>query len=197
MGEQHGLGTLEVRVAGHGHRAMPLRLVEEGRLHGDESRVQVAERLAYVEALVEGDLVVARAPGVELAAHRAGELDEPALDVHVDVLELPAEGEAPALQLGPHQTQAVLDGPTFRLVDQSRALEGVGPGDGAPDVMRPKAAIEGEGGGERFRSGVGTRAEAPTPGFARARGAAGVGHETPASPRRDSAGRPACRSASM
>src|SRR5215831_15588792 len=197
MGEQHGLGTLKVRVAGHGRRAMPLRLIEEGRLHGDEGRVEVAEHFADVEALVEGELVVARAPRVELAPHGARELDEAALDVHVDILELAAESEAATLQLGAHQTQTVLDGPAFRLVDQSRTLEGAGPGDGAADVVRPEAAIEGEGGGERLRGGVGTRAEAPAPGFARARVSARVGHEPPASPRRDSAGRPAWRSASM
>src|SRR5499426_238361 len=197
MGKEHGLGALEVRVAGHGRRAMPLRLVEEGGLYGDEGRVEIAEHLADVEALVEGDLIVARAPGVELAPHGARELDEAALDVHMDVLELAAEGEAAALQFGPHQTQRVLDGPAFRLVDQSRTLEGVRPGDGAADVVRPEAAIEGEGGGERFRGGVGTRAEASAPGFARARVSARVGHEPPASPRRDSAGRPACRSASI
>src|SRR5262249_47164876 len=83
------------------------------------------------------------------------------------------------------QTQTVLDGPALRLVDQSRTLEGVGPGDGAADVVRPEAAIEGEGGGERLRGRVGTRAEAPAPGFARARVSARVGHGTPASAARD------------
>src|SRR5262249_48962794 len=146
---------------------------------------------------VEGDLVGGRTRGVELAPHGAHELDEAALDIHVDVLELAAEGEAAALQFGPHQAQTVLDGPALRLVDQSRTLEGVGPGDGAADVVRPEAAIEGEGGGERLRGRGGTRGEAPAPGCARARASARGGHEPPASRRRDSAGRPAWRSASM
>ena len=84
---------------------MLLGLGEESRLHGDERGVEVAEHVAEIEALVKRDLVVARASGMELAAHRAGDLDEAALDVHVDVFELAPEGEAPALELGPHRLE--------------------------------------------------------------------------------------------
>ena len=56
--------------------------------------------VAQIEPLVERDLIVAGAARVELAAHRPRQLDEPALDVHVDVFELPPEREAAALDLG-------------------------------------------------------------------------------------------------
>ena len=90
---------------------MPLGLVEERRLRGRQRRVEVAEHVAEVEALVESDLVVARAPRVELPAHRARDLDETALDVHVDVFELPAEREAAALELRAHGLEALVDEP--------------------------------------------------------------------------------------
>ena len=123
MGEEHRLGPLQVRVAGHGRLAVLLRLLEQSRLHRGERGVELAEHLADVQALVEGDLIVAGAPGVQLAAHRAGQLDQPALDIHVDVFELRAEREAPALELGPHGVESLLDGPALRRVDQARPLE--------------------------------------------------------------------------
>src|SRR6266403_531206 len=68
MGEEHRLGALEVRVPGHRRLTVPFGLVQERRLHGLQRRVEVAEHVAEVEALVESDLVVARAPRVELPA---------------------------------------------------------------------------------------------------------------------------------
>ena len=143
MGEQHRLGPLEVRVAGHGGLAVPLGLVEERRLHGRQRRVEVAEHVPEVEALVEGDLVVARAAGVQLPAHGARDLDEAALDVHVDVFELPAEGEAAALELRAHGLEALVDGRALRGVDQPRALERARPRGAAADVVGPEPPVEG------------------------------------------------------
>ncbi len=197
VGEEHGLGPLQVGVAGHGRLAMLLGLGEESRLHGDERGVEVAEHVAEIEALVKRDLIVARASGMELAAHRAGDLDEAALDVHVDVFELAPEGEAPALELGPHRLEPPLDGRALRGVDQARPLEGARPRRAAADVVRPEPAVEGKRGGEGLGGGIGARAEAAAPRLAGSRVIARAGHEAPASPRRVSAGRPAGSSAAM
>jgi hypothetical protein len=58
---------------------------------------------------VGGDLVVAGAGGVELAAERTNQLGEPALDRHVDVLVVLAELEAAGVELGPDPVQALRD----------------------------------------------------------------------------------------
>src|SRR5437667_386970 len=131
----------------------------------EQGGVDVAEHVKEIETLVEGDLVVARASGMELAPHRAGDLDEPALDVHVNVFELAPEGEAPALQLGPHRFEPALDGRTLRGVDQPRPLESPRPRHAAADVVGPEPPVEGKRGGERLGGGIGARAEATAPGL--------------------------------
>ena len=61
--------------------------------------------VAQVEAHVEGHLVVAGAGGVQLAADRADALDEPRLDVHVDVFEADLELEVAGLDVGEDRLQ--------------------------------------------------------------------------------------------
>ncbi len=186
MGEEHRLGPLQVRVAGHGRLVMLLRLGEEGRLHRGQGGVEVSQHVAEVETLVEGDLIIARAAGVKLPSHRARQLDE-----------LAPEGEAPAFELGPDRLEPPLDGRALRRVDQPRALQRPRPRRAPADIVRPEPPVEGKRGGESLGGGIGARAEAATPGLPGARIAAGVGHEAPASPRRVSAGRPACSIAAI
>ena len=99
MGEQHRLRALQVGVAGHRRLEMLLGAGQQRRLDLDPPR-RLVEDLAEVEPLVERDLIVPGAAGVELAADRPRHLDEPPLDVQVDVLELPPEREGAALELG-------------------------------------------------------------------------------------------------
>ena len=70
MGQQHRLGGLDVgRARQHG---VPVALgqVDERPLEADDRRVQPVHGAARPQPQVRGDLVVARAAGVELAADR-------------------------------------------------------------------------------------------------------------------------------
>src|SRR5436853_5885415 len=96
-------------------------------LHAREPFIHVSQDVAQIEALVEGDLVVARPPRVELASHGPSQLDEPPLHVHVDVLELLAEGKAAALQLALHGFEPGFDLSQLAGLDEPGALEGAGP----------------------------------------------------------------------
>ena len=197
VGEQHGLSALEMRVAGHGRGAVPLGLGEQSRLHAREPFIHVSQDVAQIEALVEGDLVIARPPRVELAAHGPGQLDEPPLHVHVDVLELLAEGKAAALQLALHGFEPGFDLSQLAGLDEPGALEGAGPGEAAANVLRPEPTVEGQGRGEGLGHRIRALREAAAPGLACARTASGRGHEASASPRRADTGRPASSSAAM
>ena len=99
MREVDRLGALEVRVAGHRPVEVALGEVDERRLQ----RAQAVERPERVGARehreVGGDLVVARAGGVELAADRPDDRGQPPLDRHVDVDVVVLEREAPVLEL--------------------------------------------------------------------------------------------------
>src|SRR5713101_9141677 len=108
-----------------------------------------------------------RAPRVQLAAHVAGDLDEAAFDVHVDVFELGAKVEPAALELRAHVLQALVDGGALRGVDEPGALERLGPCGAAADVVAPEPPVEGQRRREGFRGGVGPRREAASPGLAR------------------------------
>jgi len=97
--EQDRLGPLQVRIAGHRRVRRLARARDQGRLHGAQPIARAHDRVLEVHPLVERDLVVARAARVQLAADLADQLDEPPLDVRVDVLELGAERERAGLQL--------------------------------------------------------------------------------------------------
>ena len=181
VGEQDGLRALQVRVAGHGVLGVLLGAPDERGLDGADARVDVPDDVAQIEPLVERDLIVAGAARMELASHRPRQLDEPALDVHVDVFELPSEREAAALDLGADGGQSLDDRGELGLADQRRAPERARPGRAAFEVIRPEAAVEGQRRGERFRGGIRPLGEAPGPGLARGL-SAGRGHEAPARP---------------
>jgi hypothetical protein len=163
--QEDRLSALHVRVAGHGRGRVLLRAVEQRALELGEPLVDVAQDVAQVESLVEGDLVVARPPRVQLAAHRARQLGEPALHVHVDVLELLAEGEAALGQLGLDAVEPGQQRLELRVRDQLGASQRARPGATALDVVGPEPAVEAERRGEGLRGRVGAGGEAPTPGL--------------------------------
>ena len=106
MAEVDGLRALQVRVA----RQRPVEVALGGvdqRGHERGDRIDAGQRrLAREERDVGRHLVVARARGVQPAAHRARQLGEPPLDGHVDVLVVGREREAALAQLGLDGVQA-------------------------------------------------------------------------------------------
>ena len=85
VGDEHGLGALQVGVAGHDGFAGGVGLLDEGVGPGGERVDDELDVIADVEAQVGGDLLVAAAAGVELEAERADALDEFEFDEVMDV----------------------------------------------------------------------------------------------------------------
>ena len=142
MGEIDGLGALQVRVAGH----RPV-LVALGELHEHALEVlQLLERPERVRAREHGhvgrDLVVARAGGVELAADRADDLRQAALDRHVDVLVVVAERERPAVELGLDAVEAAQQRVAVGVGDDPGGGEHPGVGARLLDVVGPEPVVE-------------------------------------------------------
>ena len=69
------------------------RLLGERALISGERRVDAVDRVAHPQPEIGRDLIVARARGVQPPGRRPDQLGEPALDVHVDVLERALERE--------------------------------------------------------------------------------------------------------
>ena len=109
VGEEHGLGPLEVRVARHHGVRVSLGQPDELAAQRVDCRQYVADDFLHVQAHVDGDLVVARPRRVELPRRLADRLEQPPLDVHVDVFELGAPGELAGLDLFADGLQAVDD----------------------------------------------------------------------------------------
>jgi hypothetical protein len=137
VGQHDGLRALHVSVAGHRrvHRLGGTR--HQGPLHGPEHLVGARGHVSEIESLVERDLVVARAPGVQLAADLAHQLQEPTLHVHVDVFELGPEGERAAGQLNPDGFQPGDDPVALGIGEQAGPRQRVGPRHAAHDVVGP------------------------------------------------------------
>ena len=88
MGDEDGLGALEVGVAGHDGFACALGEVDEGLAPFAQAGEGGVDGVAHEEAHVGGDLLVAAAAGVELEGEVADDLGELKLGEVVDVLGL-------------------------------------------------------------------------------------------------------------
>ena len=128
MGQQDGLGALEVGVAGHDDVCVLFGLLQEGLLEVDGGFDGLPACFHGVEAHIGGDLVVAGAGGVKLPGNVADLLFEAGLDIHVDVFEFRTPGEGVFLDFLPDAEEAAADG--FGLFLRDYALlgkhEGVG-----------------------------------------------------------------------
>ncbi len=160
VGEVHGLGPLQVRVAGQRPVEVLLSAVHQRAHQLPRSVVGNAGVLAHVHGDVGGDLVVARARGVQLAADGPRELGQAPLDRHVDVFVVLLEDERPPRELGldffetPDQVVAVLDGDDPALGEHPRV------GAGLLDVVGPQPPVEVQRGVQAPEVGVLGLAEA-------------------------------------
>jgi hypothetical protein len=80
------LRTLHVRVGRHQYVERSLGAVDQDRRELVDGLERFVGLAARPQPEIRRDLVVPRSPGVELAAHRPGDLAQPGLDVHVHVL---------------------------------------------------------------------------------------------------------------
>ena len=106
VAEVDRLRPLEMRVARHRPVGVALREVRERAHQLAQAPPRTLGLLAHEQRHVRRHLVVARPRGVELASYRPGDLGQPALDRHVDVLVPRVEGKRPGLELGGDRVEA-------------------------------------------------------------------------------------------
>ncbi len=142
VGEQHGLGPLQVGVA----RQIGLsRLLGPGRqyvLEVEDLTSEHVELALGVEPEVRRHLVVAAPPGVELRPDVAGQLRHPPFDGGVDVLVVGREGEAAGVELGLHEVEGVEQGRHLLLGQEFTTTEAAHVGPRAGDVIVGQAAVD-------------------------------------------------------
>ena len=146
VAEGHGLGGLQMREAGHHQVAMRLRLARERELEGGQRRIGAVDPVAHVELEVGRDLVVARAGRVQPPGRLADQLLEPALHVHVHVLERARELEAASHDLLQHLVETGVDLPGVVLGDDTLRRQHRRVRLGGADVLRGQSLVEADGG---------------------------------------------------
>jgi hypothetical protein len=99
-------------------------------------------------------LVVSRAGRVELAAHRPGDLGEPPLDRHVDVLVVLGDDERIRVDLGTHRVEAVLERLEVLVADDRAARQHAGVGARLLQVVGREPVVEADRRVERLEERV-------------------------------------------
>src|SRR4029453_18354194 len=95
-----------MRVSGHHGVGLLLRESEESVHEPGNRRADLVDGVAYVQAQIQCELIVAAGRGVQLAANRSHQLDEPALDRHVDVFIRRYGAKVSAIELGANLLEA-------------------------------------------------------------------------------------------
>src|SRR5690606_38444379 len=135
------LRLLQVGVGGDHHlRVLFSSLCQhggEGSQFADPGLGGVGE----VEAQVEGDLVVAGSAGVDLASHRAHDLDQAALDGGVDVLVGVEEGEGAVGGVGGDLVKSFQQAACLGLIQDADGSQHLDLGDGATHVPGQESAV--------------------------------------------------------
>ena len=144
MAEIHGLGALQMRVAGHRPVDVLLRARQQRGHQSSDRLLRSHAALARVHRQVGHHLVVARAGRVQPAADRPCDLGQAPLDRHVNVLVADGEREALLAQLGLYVVQAREQRVAIARRDDATVGQHLHVRARLRDVLRPQAPVEGD-----------------------------------------------------
>ena len=170
--EPYRLRPLQVRVARQHDLDLAGRSLDECSPQVQQGRSRPRDALAHPQRERGGYLVVATAPGVELARDAPHELTQASLHIHVDVLQGRIELERAVCQLRAdlrepcHQLLGLLGGENALLAEHARV------GLAGADLVPRELHVEPGGAPEALELRVGALLEAPAPG----RGCLRFGH---------------------
>src|SRR6266550_1083666 len=139
----HRLGALAVGVAGENRVEPIFRFGDERAAEGGDGGVELVDSIDGPESQVRGDLVVARAAGMELPRHRTDFRVEQPLDERVHVFIGSAGGGAVSELVG-DAVESFEQLRFFRGGQDARAAQRVYPRLAGGDVLRPETMIDGE-----------------------------------------------------
>ena len=166
VAEDDGLGALQMRVARQRRVDRLGGARDERLLHAAQAGADARDDLAEIEPLVDRDLVVAGAAGVELAADLADQLLQPPLDIRCGCPRARAgTGRCPPrARRGRPRARAR----SRRAPRRTGARPWRGPCAHATlpgDVVRPEPPVERQGPGEPLGGGIGALVNRPPQSF--------------------------------
>ena len=173
MRQPHRLGALEVGVAGQDHVEFATGAFHEDGAQTEQRAPQRRNRVAHPEQEVRCDLVVAAAPAVQFASDISGDLEEPPLDVHVDIFVAGVEHKATGVKFRVDGLESAAQTLEFGRAQNALAREHFCVRQAAANVLAPQLPVKVDRARERFETGGGRFFEATAPGLASFDGAGG------------------------
>src|SRR5262245_33603986 len=164
--EEHGLGLLQVRVAGKRVGHVALCQLDERPLRIKHRFVNRLDLVAQKQPYGDRNLIVTAAARVQFVTDLPDEFDQTQLDETVDVLGHDVFKTVEKTELGDHLTyllQSVDDGLNFGLLQDSGPPEPARMNRACPQVGEDQATVEAEAGVERREMFVGLAGEPASP----------------------------------
>jgi len=165
VGQADRLGRLKMRTPGQQRRLVLVGAFGQRRHQCLEFVLPVGKAAGDKKPKIERHLVVAAAPGVQLAPGVADQFGQPAFDVHMHVFEFGPPDKGAGLDLGPDRLETVDDVLHLRGLQHALAAQHARVGLGAGDVLGVELPVEGYRLGEGLHQSAGLSAEAPAPEF--------------------------------
>jgi hypothetical protein len=142
---------------------MPARGGHETTLQVLHTQLNPIKRFSCPEPYISGHLIIAAAPGVQLAANVAKLVDERRLDVHVHIFALEKEWKLTRFDLSLNFRQTSHNLLAFFTSDQSNPLEHPGVGRRTLNIVLEETMVKGDGLREPFHAEIGFSPETTTP----------------------------------
>ena len=142
MAEGDRLRRLQMGEAGHDHGRAVQRTRGERALQLGDLGQHGVDRVAHPEAEIDGDLVVARARGVQPPGRRADDLGQAAFDVHMDVFERARERKRSCLDFASDLGETLGDRLGVGGFDDALGGEHGEMGLGRRDILGGQLAVE-------------------------------------------------------
>ncbi len=161
--QRHRLGGLQMGEARHQVARVLFSPVQQGGLQGLQLGDGAIAGVAHPEAEIQRHLIVAAARRVQTARGFADQFIQSSLHIHVDVLELVAEGECPVHDLGFDGVQAAQDGVSVSLLNDPLLGQHPAMGARSGQILTPQTLIHADGDVDRLHDLGRARRKASAP----------------------------------
>ena len=163
VGEQDGLGPLQMGVARHDYLPVLCRRFCQRLLQIADGLHDLHRLAAHIHMGIQRHLVIAAAGGVQTPSRLAYALGQALLDVHMYVFQIHREVEFPFLDLQQNVMEPPDNGLLVLLRDNAAFGQHLRMGNAARDVLTVHALVKADGGLEFIDHLVGAFLKAPAP----------------------------------
>ncbi len=157
------LRDLQMREARHHRIDFPFGQIDQPSAQPGEFLQNAVNRAAQVQTHIGGDLIVARAAGVQLFADFANAVNQPRLDVHVNIFKCDDPRKIAPFNVEQNVVQPAHDLIALRCGEHAHLGQHAGMGDGTGNVLAVQPLIEADRGGKGFHKCISRLVESPAP----------------------------------